>query len=79
MKCYNLGELSKGQSGQIKSIRDDDSALGRRFMMMGIVEGDSVEIVHEAPFSKDPFVIRVRGGLLALRRNEAKLIEVETL
>jgi len=79
MNFDHMGKLRKGQSAEIISIRDEDQALGRRFMMMGIVEGDSVEVVHEAPISKDPFVIRVRGGLLALRRCEAQLIEVKPL
>jgi ferrous iron transport protein A len=35
-----------------------------------------VELVHQAPFGGDPVAVRVRGALIALRRNEANLIEV---
>jgi ferrous iron transport protein A len=49
----------------------------RRLLEMGILEGSRVEVVHEAPFGRDPLAIRVRGALIALRRHEAAHIEVE--
>jgi len=43
---------------------------------MGMVEEAYVEIVHEAPFGRDPVAVRVRGGLLALRRQEAACVTI---
>jgi ferrous iron transport protein A len=51
--------------------------LLQRLLEMGLLEGSAVEVVHEAPFGRDPIAVRVRGALIALRRNEANYIEVE--
>jgi ferrous iron transport protein A len=45
-------------------------------MAMGFLEGSIAEVVHEAPFGGDPLAVRVRGTLLALRRQEANAVEV---
>jgi ferrous iron transport protein A len=41
-----------------------------------LLEGSTVEVLHEAPFGKDPIAVRVRGALLALRRSEANHVRV---
>lgn len=50
--------------------------LTQRLLEMGFLEGSWVEIAHEAPFGGDPLAVRVRGTLVALRRQEADVIEV---
>lgn len=70
-----LGELSIGQRGTIVSI--DECSVLTRLLEMGLVEGSSVELVHEAPFGRDPIAVRARGTLIALRRAEANLIRVK--
>ncbi len=73
-----LGQFKKGQKGMIVSVEPGtDPALSRRLLEMGLIEGGQVELVHEAPLSKDPIAVRVRGSLLALRRSEANLVIVE--
>lgn len=74
-----LGEFKKGQKGLIVKIESEGEGkeLIPRLMEMGLVEGNEVELVHEAPFGSDPVAIRVRGALIALRRNEANLVFVE--
>jgi len=77
--CKLLGELAPGACGRIHSVgavRDCDPALARRLLEMGLLEGSRVEVLHQAPFGGDPVAVRVRGTLIALRRNEANLIEV---
>jgi ferrous iron transport protein A len=74
-----LGELEKGKRARIISI---DPAAGSgeicaRLMEMGLLEGSLVEVVHEAPFGGDPIAVRVRGAMIALRRNEANHIWVQ--
>lgn len=66
-----LGSLGRGQGGWVARIEGSE-AMVRRLMEMGLVEDAFVEVIHEAPFGKDPLAIRVRGGLLALRRQEAQ-------
>jgi ferrous iron transport protein A len=74
-----LGELQKGQKGRVRSIDPAAGELGRRLLEMGVLEGGLVEVVHEAPLSRDPIAIRARGTLIGLRRREANWIEVEPL
>lgn len=53
--------------------------LERRLMELGFVPGSIVTVVHEAPFGADPIAVRVRGSLLALRRQEAQAIRVQAI
>lgn len=71
-----LGQLKKGVRAMITRTGGPDE-MRRRLLEMGLLEGSTVEIIHEAPFGKDPIAVRVRGALLALRRNEANHIEVQ--
>ena len=75
MSTLALSELPKGKLARVVSISiDRPQAL--RMMEMGFVEGAEVEIVHEAPLGGDPVAVRVRGGLVALRRGEAAAVRV---
>jgi len=70
-----LREMKKGQSGTISSVKVGGE-LGRRIRDMGIVPGTRITIQGRAPLF-DPVAIRVMGGTLTLRNNEADYIEVE--
>lgn len=74
----DLGSLKKGDRGVICRVGNEttDPRLVERFLEMGFVEGSEVEVAHEGPFGGDPFAVRVRGVLVALRRKEAQAIEV---
>ncbi len=78
MTTVRLGQLSVGQRGVIVrvGVGSDSVDWVQRLMAMGFLEGSIAEIVHEAPFGGDPLAVRVRGSLLALRRQEANAIEV---
>jgi ferrous iron transport protein A len=54
---------------------DPDTA--RRLCELGFDEGVDVEILHRAPFGGDPLAVRVGNMTVALRREMARLIEVE--
>ena len=71
-----LADLKRGESRTVVSVRGED-AVTRRLMEMGVVPGVSVSMIKSAPFG-DPLEIRVRGYSLALRRNEAQTVEVDT-
>jgi len=70
-----LDKIPRGQGGWITKISGPEAVVCR-MLEMGLVEEAYVEMAHEAPFGSDPVAIKVRGGLLALRRSEAKLINV---
>ena len=71
-----LGTLKKGDKGKITSVGPQDR-LCRRLLEMGLIAGSEVEVLHEAPISGDPISVLVRGGMIALRRDEANYVEVE--
>ena len=70
-----LRDMEKGQSGTITAIKVAGD-LGRRVREMGLVPGTTIKIQGRAPLY-DPVALRVMGGTLTLRNNEADFIEVE--
>jgi ferrous iron transport protein A len=76
MSVRKLGEFRPGEAGRIVKITQV-SEITTRLMSMGVLEGSWVELVHEAPFGGDPIAVKVRGALIALRRAEANMVEVE--
>jgi ferrous iron transport protein A len=71
-----LGELHPGSRGTIAKTGGPIEIL-RRLLEMGFLEGSPIEVMHEAPFGRDPIAVNVRGALVALRRAEANHIEIE--
>jgi ferrous iron transport protein A len=67
--------MRPGDSGHICQVDGPDQAV-RRLLELGLTEGSWIELVHEAPFGKDPIAVKVRGGLLAMRRREANQVWV---
>lgn len=70
-----LEELSVGQKGIIIKL-NTKGKIRRRLQDLGLVKNVVVEVINTAPLN-DPIDIKVKGFDLALRRNEAALIEVE--
>ena len=72
-----LANLSIGDTAKVTNILGETAAT-KRLMEMGVVPGVTVRVVKSAPFG-DPIEIRVRGYSLAMRKNEAETIEVQSL
>jgi len=70
-----LRQMQKNQTGTITAVKVAGE-LGRRIREMGLVPGTEVTIQGRAPLY-DPVALRVMGGTLTLRNNEADHIEVE--
>ncbi|MFZ5774171.1 MAG: FeoA family protein [Thermodesulfobacteriota bacterium] len=77
MSKIHLRQMKKDQTGTITAVKVGGE-LGRRIRDMGLVPGTQVTIQGRAPLY-DPVAIRVMGGTLTLRNNEADHIEVEVL
>jgi len=77
MALVNLRSMAKHQSGVIRSVKVGGE-LGRRIREMGLVPGTEITIQGRAPLN-DPVALRVLGGTLTLRNNEADFILVETV
>jgi len=75
MALINLRQMQKHQSGTIQSVKVGGE-LGRRIREMGLVPGTEITIQGRAPLN-DPVALRVLGGTLTLRNNEADFIIVD--
>ncbi|NQS71518.1 MAG: ferrous iron transport protein A [Desulfobulbaceae bacterium] len=75
MALINLRHMAINQSGTIAAVRVGGE-LGRRIREMGLVPGTEITVKQRAPLN-DPVALRVLGGTLTLRNNEADYIEVE--
>jgi ferrous iron transport protein A len=78
----SLAALPPGTAGRVVSVGARTgtlSALERRLLEFGFVNGEHVEILAEARPGRDPFVVRVGHTTLALRRREAQSVWIELL
>jgi DtxR family Mn-dependent transcriptional regulator len=72
-----LADVRRGESARVARVASDcRGAQRRRLLDLGVVPG--TEITVEMPSaSGDPTAYRIRGALIALRRQQAAWIEVE--
>lgn len=71
-----LSELIPGQKALISGISDDCKGIERqRLLDLGFIPGSLVEVAVSSPF-RDPTAYRIKGGLIALRRNQASKIRI---
>lgn len=71
----SLSDLPVGSSATVRSILAE--GINRRRMMdLGLVPGTRVEALRVSP-AGDPKAFRIRGAVIALRREEAEKILVE--
>lgn len=71
-----LDELPQGQRALIAAITGG-GPFRRRLLELGLLPGTPVVRTAQAPFG-DPKTFLVRGAVLALRRREAALVELQT-
>ena len=76
-----LGDLSPGDNAEIVGfcVEDDLQDYLHRLFEIGFLVGERVELLKEAPVSRDPVSIRVKDATYAMRREEAKLIQVRKI
>ena len=70
-----LNMLKAGRSATITGINNIDTER-RRLMDLGILPGTRIENVMNSPLG-DPVAYRVRSAVVALRKEQTILIEVE--
>lgn len=74
MAGMRLDELEAGQSAVVTGISNDGPER-RRMMDLGILPGAVITAEMRSPLG-DPTAYRVRGALLALRRDQARHIQI---
>lgn len=57
----------------------DFTDVESRLMHLGFMDGEIVKITRKAPLFKEPFLVEVRGRLVAMTSEEANLVSVEVL
>lgn len=70
----SLADLQVDDIGKIVSV-DHEELLRRRLYDLGFIPGSKVECVLVSPFHS-PILYKVNGAFIALRKNDAKKIEV---
>ncbi len=70
-----LDSITKGQKVKVMKIHTTGKLM-HKLLDMGFVNGSSIEVVREAPLF-DPMELKIQNYNISLRKNEARLIEVE--
>ncbi len=70
-----LAELKRGQRGVIIDVSSVHIPL--KLLEMGCLPGNLVELVQVAPFA-DPMYLNINGSHLAIRKETAIHIQIET-
>lgn len=71
-----LAEIKRGQQAIIKDVSSIHIPL--KLLEMGCLPGNSVELVQVAPFA-DPMYLNINGSHLAIRKETAIHIIIETI
>ena len=76
----SLSDLRLGTSGRVIGLQEDttDDPIVKRLSNLGFVPGRIVTPLRRAPLG-DPVVYRVADYELCLRRQEARMVQVEVL
>jgi len=75
MTSVTADTISTNQTVEIVDL--DGNETGQRLGEMGFWPGKNITLVLSAPFG-DPMAFEVDNTVIALRKNEAKLIKVKT-
>jgi len=71
-----LADLKPGQQAKVVNLSDHcQGAERRRFMDLGILRDTIITAEMNSP-SGDPTAYRIRGALIALRREQTQLINI---
>ncbi len=74
-----LADLQPGQKAKVINISEACRGMERRRLMdLGILPGTVIEAELRSP-TGDPTAYRVRGAVIALRREQADMIQIERL
>lgn len=76
-KC-NLSELQVGQKARVLKLKEENKAIRRHLLDMGITRGVEITIKKVAPMG-DPIDIQLRDYELCLRKEDLSKIEVEVV
>jgi len=74
----NLSELEVGQKAKVLKLNEENKAIRRHLLDMGITRGVEITIKKVAPMG-DPIDIELRDYELCLRKEDLTKIDVEVI
>jgi ferrous iron transport protein A len=77
-RSMNLAEMRQASQCLVLEAAVDAAEIQSRLYALGLYPGVKVEVLRFAP-AGDPIQIRIGSTLLSIRKQEARLIEVEAL
>ena len=77
-KTGHLSDLKLGQCAEVLGLHNDNPALRRRLLDMGITTGVKIKIKKIAPLG-DPVDIELRGYELCIRLDEMRNIDIKVV
>ena len=75
MTTTRLCDLNPGECATVCSLRTTGS-MRRRLLDIGLIRGTVVECLGRSP-GGDPLAYRIRGAVIAIRREDGKTILVQ--
>ncbi len=72
---YTLSDLRPGQRALVLALYAQ-GGMRRRLRDIGLIENTQVECLGVSP-GGDPAAYRIRGAVIALRREDGKTVEIE--
>lgn len=73
-----LGDLQVGDRGRVVGFYDGCSLYRSHLLALGLTPGVNFLVKNISPLG-DPLAIEVRGCILALRADEARILHIEKL
>lgn len=69
--------LSDAHVGETVKVKNNDAkdSLKERFLALGLTNGADIEVLRKGP-KNNLTVFRIRGAMIALRKEESKFIEI---
>lgn len=78
-RIKTLADVPVGSTARVKAIRPACRGQQRRRLMdLGVIPGTEIKAEMRSPLG-DPIAYRIRGASIALRRDQATMIEIENL
>lgn len=77
IESLSMDNLTRGEKAVVREVTSPGS-IRRRLMDIGLVEGTVVECIGKSPFG-DPSAFQIKGAVIALRREDANTIKIESL
>lgn len=74
---FGLDQLAKGKIGRVAGFGVGDGKLVTKLREIGFAEGDEVELLGKGWLGGAPLSIRLNRAVIALRKAEAALVQVE--